>query len=559
MSKSVKVFLAVCALLIAGAVALIVVSQARARQRQETYSNAYALYKKGQYEEAAELYAKLKDETWIEKCDLGIAERDAQALYEAGKPDEALALLRERAPEGELRAKLAEDYAAALIESEDYEAALAVLESDAPGSETIARCERVLAQIDAEQAFREQAVAGHWHEANESLEQIEAMNGETGRLTGNELKAMGYVAEGDYGSWCVADGLIGSTGSEYVRRTITEVLAANGHYSNAISNYKELGDEDGIRATLEAMKASGDRGTGMFMAYEALGDTDGMRQEAEWMLSSGEYGRAYDAYETLGDEDGKRAVIDAQAAAGQIVEALGRLIEIEDYEQADALLDRFPAEGSLLSDSGSGSGFACGDALDALLQRGDDAALALAARMVDKLAEECRAAIAQEKRCVPYYALGEVKARAESLWTDELEALQSDCPQPFPEASGILKQSWTAKSGDDGGGTASITVHNGKKAAILRLNQVTKTDFVTSIPSTPTGNYIAVYIRPNDRYTFELPGGYYDAYVMTGNEWFGEREGFGYRCASADVSIGYNPYNPQQGQRLEGSYSLSLE
>ena len=548
MSKGAKIALAVCALVVVGVATLIVVNQARARQRQETYSNAYALFKEGKFEEAAELYANLKDETWLEKCDLGVAERDAQALYDGGEPDEALALLRERAPDGELRSKLAEDYAAALIESEKYEEALAVLQADAPESETVAYCEAVVAQVAQEQTFQAQAVEGDWHAASASLEKIEAANSETRRLSDTALDALRHVAEGDYGAWCVADGLVRSADSEYVARTVAAVMAANGHYSNAISDYEKLGDKDGIRAVLDAMVAEGVRGVDLFMAYQALGDADGMRSEAEWMLASGEYERAYKAYEVLDDTDGKRAVIDAEAAAGRLAQALDKAVATSDYEQADAVLARVPTDGSLLSESASTSPLVCADALSTLAERGDDAALALAARIVDKVAGECRASIAQEKRCVPYYALGKVKDSAGALWTDELQALMDSCVEPMPEESFVVRDHGALARAGDPGGTATIHVYNESHRGLI-LCLMSKPDFSKSI---------FVYVTPG-MYDFTVKAGSYDGSVWKGDLWFGDGEGFGPQYTTTDVQVVDGLTGIRQDDYLEGSFSITVE
>ena len=555
MSKAGKRTLLVSALVLAAIIAFIVINETNSRRREETYRQAYALYQKEEYEQAAVIYAELKDEAWLRNCDRGIAERDARALYDAGKPEEALALLRERAADSSLRAALAEQYAAALIDAKNYGEALAVLQNDAPESSTLPFCELMLAQIEEEQTFQAKAAEGAWDEASIILDKIEAMNGETKRLTDKALEMLRMILTGEFGRWCVAEGLARPTGNEYVLRTLAAVMAANGYYGNAIEDYKAIGDEDGIRSVLAALQAKDKRGQALFMAYEALDDREGMRSEAEWMLASSDYSRAYEAYETLKDEDGKRAVIDAQAAAGQTVQALRKLIGLGDYEQAGTLLDRMPTDTSLLS--GTGSGLACDDELSALMECGSDEAAALASKLVDRVVEECRALIGEGKRCVPYYALCEVKSRAKALWTDDMESLRASCPQEFPGTSGILRKSWTAKA-EAAKGEASITVHNGKKAAILHLSQLTDPDpFDES--GTPTGNSISVFIRPNDRCTFRIPGGYYSAYVKMGDEWFGDQEGFGLRFSSSDVRIGTNPYKPQQGQRLEGSYSLTLK
>lgn len=542
MSRGGKIALFALAIMLAAIIALVAVNESRSRRRQQAYADAKALYVAGQFEQAAELYAELNDEAWLRNCDRGIAERDAQALYDGGEPDEALSLLRERAPESALRAELAEAYAAALIEADNCAEALAVLQGDAPESENVARCERILAQIEEEQAFQKSVTESAWEAAAASLDRIEAMNGETGRLTGKALEIMRYIAKGDYGSWCVADGLLSSSNDGSVRRIMAQLWAANGYYDKAFAEYEALGDEDGMRAMLDAMTEKGDHGMSLFNAYRALGDGDGMRSEAERMLADGDYERAYEAYETLEDEAGKRKVIDAQAAAGGIARALNKLISLGDYEQAGALLDRVPAEGSLLS----GRALACKDRLAALLESGDEAATALASRLADKVVEECRALFDAGKRVDPYYALEALRQCAGALWTEDWEALMDGCLEPMPEESFVIRDhSAQARPGDDGG-TATITVYNesgGPRIICLFQDQ---------------DHNIYVYVR-SGMYSFTVRAGEYSASVWRGEHWFGDREGFGPDYTSTDVVVVDGTTGFTQGDYLKGSYSLTLE
>ena len=546
MSKTGKIAIAALAAVLAAMIAFAVISENRNRQREKAYSEAYALYQAGQYEEAAGIYQKLGDEAWLAKCDAGIAERDARALYDEGKPDEALALLRERAPEGELRAALAGEYAGALIEAEDYEAALTVLRADAPQSEAIARCEGFAAQLAEEQAFHALAVEGAWDEANASLEKIEALNAETGRLTNGELEAMRHIARGEYGGWVQAYHFAGS--NEALLKTVADVLAANGYYSDAASHYRDLGDEEGVRAMLSAMEARGEHGIGMFRAYEALGDEAGMRAEAGYMLTSGDYSRAYEAYGALDDAEGKQAVIDAEAAAGRLGQALDRVVEAGDYEQAEALLARVPEEGSLLSERTDIDPLVCADALSKLVERGDDASLALASGIVDEVAGECRASIARQERYVPYKALGEVRERAPALWTDELEALWDSCVEPMPEESFVVRDHGARAQPGDPGGTATITVYNESHAGLI-VCLLSKPDFSTSI---------FVYVAPG-MYEFTVKAGEYDASVWKGDAWFGDNEGFGPDYRSTGVKVVNGLTGIAESDRLEGGYSLTVK
>ena len=544
MSKSGKSALIVMALVVAAIVVIIVVNTSKARQRERDYAEAKALYDEKQYERASEIYAKLGDDAWLNRCDIGVAERDAQALYDGGQPDEALALLRESAPESELRTSLAEKYAAALIDAGDYEGALDALKADAPQSENIQSCERIVAQVAEEEAFKKSALEGAWDDASASVERIEEVNAETKRLTKNDLEAMRNIAEG---SWNIASSWLGSTDNAELRGLLADLFAADGHYSNAFKEYQALGDEESARSMLAAMADAGDHSLWLFEAYRSLGDEDGMRVEATWLLDNGKYTDAYKAYEALGNEDGMRAVIDAQAADGQLAQAVHALIGLEDYEQANALLDQVVAEGSLLSDKG----LVLDDDLIALMQKDDEAALTLASRIVDKTVEECRELIAQGRHSVPWFVLNALRDSAPTLWKEEWQTLMLECVET-PE-SHIVKD--TGLQATIGG---TITVYTGNSGRCLVLRELEKTDSISE-PSLPTGEFISVYIKPNSHYTFTIKSGYYDGSASAGDTWFGDLDGFGPLASFADVQISYDPYNPSVGRYLNGSYSVTFE
>ena len=549
MSKTGKIALTVLALVVAVIVAIVVVNTSKARQRERDYAEAKALYDEEQYEQASEIYAKLRDDAWLTRCSIGIAERDAQALFDAGQPDEALALLRQDAPESELRTSLAEEYAATLIGTGDYEAALAILQVDAPESENILNCERIITQIAEEETFKKSALASAWDDANASLEKIKALNAETKRLTDKELEAMRSIAEGNYSGWHVASswGLLDSSDNAGLRRVTAELFAANGYYSDAFKVYQALGDENGMRAMLAAMVDADEHGMSTFEAYRTLDDENGMRSEAAWLLDKGKYTDAYKAYETLGDEDGKRAVIEVQATDGQLAQALHTLISLEDYEQANALLDRIPTEASLVSDKG----LALDDDLSTLIRKEDDAALALASRIVDKAVEECRALIAKGIHSAPWYALNALRDSVPALWREEWQALMLECIET-PESHIVKDTGLLAKSG------GTIMVYTGKSGRCLTLREMERTDAISE-DSLPTGQFISVYIKPNSHYTFTIKSGYYKGSVGTGENWFGDLDGFGPMASFADVQISYDPYNPGVGRYLDGSYSITFE
>ena len=512
MGISSKIALSVLLVLTVGLIAFAVTSEIQSRQREKTYAEAHALYKEGKFEEAAEIYSKLKDENWLRNCDRSIAERDAQALYDEGKLEEAVNLLRERSPE----------------------------------SENLADWEKLSTQIAEEQEFGMLSAEGAWEEAKACLDRITELNRDTGRLQDSALEAMRYITEGKYSGWRDADSRIGSGGNEYVKSILAEVFAANGYYEKAVANYKEIGDEEGIRATLAVMESKGEHDMGTFKVFQMLGDEEGMRKEAEGMLASGLYDKAYEAYGILEDRDGMRAVIEAQASSGKTAQALDKMINIGDYEQAEYLLDHMPAESSLLSDNYSESSLVCGNSLSVLMERGDDAALELASRMVDQVAEECRASIAEEHRSTPYYALSEVKERAEALWTEELEALRRDCVREMPQISRIFRDTGLERKQGSLGANATVTVHNKSKRA-----------FILSLWQIPDA-CIYVFVSPGD-YKFTVAAGNYEISVIWGDLWFGEKEGFGPRTTYTEVKVNNGMRTIEKGERLEGSYYLTVE
>lgn len=545
MSKSGKIALAVLALVVAAIVAIVVVNTNKARQRERDYAEAKALYDAGEYEQASEIYAKLKDDAWLKNCDTGVAERDARALYDGGRPDEALALLRENAPESALRVELAEKYAAALIDAGDYEAALAALKADAPESENIPGCERIVAQVAEEEAFRKSALEGAWDDAGASVEKIAEMNAETGRLTDNQLESMECIAKGDYGSWCVAQGLLRTSDDAFVRPILAEVLAADGHYSNAFNEYQALGDEERARSMLAAMADAGEHGQWLFEAYQSLGDEDGMRAEAAWMLDSGKYEQAYAAYEALNDAGGMAKAMEAD---GDSAAAFRLAVKAGDVPKASALLDQMlQQDTSLVYEEGEG-GLLYDSELRGLLDMGGDEALALARRMADGIVERCRALLAQKDNYLAWSALNGLRDSAESLWTEDWQALADSCVEPMPKESFVIRDRDAQAKPGDVGGTATISVYNESgRPLILSMFQL-------------GGSGIWVYVSPG-MYKFTVKAGSYMCSVWRGEQWFGDKNGFGPHYSSTDVEVvnGTTGLRLKDTDRLEGSYSLTVK
>ena len=316
----------------------------------------------------------------------------------------------------------------------------------------------------------------------------------------------------------------------------------------------DAGDPDAARDLLKAIEnrnASTQRLSDAGLEELRLALT---RAEAADKLAKGDYDKAFTAYKALSDEPGMRAALDAMEAAGQFKAAFRHAVQMGDIPRADGLLDRAAAESGMVFERDGELVY--GDALSALAAGEGEGETALAQRIADGTVEACRALIDGGARSVPYRALADLKECAEGLWTEEWQALMDGCVEEMPE-NGTLRESWTDPSPDSGGGTATITVFTGKRAAILKLAQTTKPDL--NDRSDQTGNYIFAFVRPGQRYVFSVPAGYYSAYVTLGRIWFGIKEGFGYTGSSESVSIGYNYYHPEKGRRLEGSYSLTVE
>ena len=153
----------------------------------------------------------------------------------------------------------------------------------------------------------------------------------------------------------------------------------------------------------------------------------------------------------------------------------------------------------------------------------------------------------------------ETLAQAERLFKDGdyQPALMDGCTEEMPQ-SGLIAQSWDNAMSDEDGGTASVTVYTGKKAALLTMTQLKKPNpTIVEIDDT-TGNYITVLVQPHSSYTFRFPAGYYRPSVSQGELWFGEKERFGILKTVSDVDV-HNFYDPQRGNRMEGGYSITLQ
>lgn len=540
MKKGGKIALGALIAVAVGVIGLIAVNRVQADRRAKAWAEAKALYDAGQYEAASEAYDKLGDVIWLAKCGLAIAERDARALYDGGEPEAALALLRQDAPESELRAKLAEEYAVSLVEKEDYEAALAVLRGDAPESESIARCEGIVAQIAEEQAFRTAALEGAWDDANASLDSIEALNAETGRLTDRDLEVMRYIAAGDYGKWCVARGM--SDNADH-QRLLAELFAADGHYSNAFTEYQALGDTDNARAMLAALADAGEHGQWLLEAYQSLGDEEGMRAEAAWMLENGKYEQAYEAYEALNDAEGMAATMEADGDSGA---GFRLAVKAGDIQRAGELLDRMLEQNVPLFDENDRGGLLYGEEISNLLAMNSDGADALAQRLADGVVEGCRAMLAQRDNYEAWNALNGLHDSAEPLWTEDCETLRDSCVEPMPTESFVLRDKDALAQMNAGGGTATIHVYN-ESGRPLILGMV----------NLERGIGVWAYVAPG-MYDFTVKSGRYSASVWRGDLWFGEKDAFGPDYRSTDVRVVNGRTGIAEGDRLEGSYSITV-
>ena len=459
-------------LVIAGAAAGIT-AIIRHNRNEAMRSSAVSLYQQGQYEEAIELFSRFDDENaaaWVRRCREGIADREAGALRDAGRLQEALELLNEENPDSGLLPDIALERAKQLVAQGEPEAALVILQS-APQTREI---EMYL--DDCEKAADEKRFFSLLDE------------GRTGEALAlfNERRA--ELTDVQRAQW-----------SEAYQKAEASKQLENGQLFSAFKRYEELSDEAGMAAVLDAMEAAGD----YLMAFRCVAETSA-----------------------------------------------------PDPARLDVLFDRLPAsDTALVSNTGQleNGNVYFGPLLGKLLAAEDGTAAALAEKIADRIVGECRARLDAGERCVPYSALGELEKWAGKLWTEELEALKDGCTEEMPE-NGVMRD----PSGLQARSGATVTVQTGERGVILTLNALTTPDPVSG-RGEATGKALYVFVRPHSRFSFTVAAGWYSASALLGRVWFGESEGFGLLGTGESVRIDNSIYTQQLGERLEGSYSLTLD
>ncbi len=269
------------------------------------------------------------------------------------------------------------------------------------------------------------------------------------------------------------------------------------------------------------------------------------KAKASDALAKGEYDSAFEQYEFLEDDAGMAFALDAMEAAGEYDSAFqcAAGMAVPDIARLDVLYGRLSETGfSPVTQSGTleyGSA-KIDQLLSRLLKTESDDAKALAAKIMDSAAENCRALIAEGRPSAAWYALGSLSNAAGGLWTEEMQALMNSCTEEMPE-SGIFRDTGLkARTG------ATITVYNESKSGLLfGLRQGME-------------NSIYVFVRPRSHYTFTVKAGVYSPSVSTGPVWFG-KEGFGIKAAWSDVKVNNGVKTMKQGDRLEGSYSITVK
>ena len=226
-----------------------IVTAEREKRITQSRIEADRLYRDERYQEAADIYAKLGDEEKLEKCRARLAfeaaKAEARELLDAGKPEEALERLKEypeladpELPGHDLYREISESLAAGLLERGEAERALTLLRTNAPDSDLLPGCE----QAFDEQRFRSLLDAGDPDAAGERLAAIEKSNGDTHRLTDEQLGEMRSAYRAS------------------VTRREAEQHMAEGRFRLAFDRYEELEDADGMRSALDALEAAGDFG-----------------------------------------------------------------------------------------------------------------------------------------------------------------------------------------------------------------------------------------------------------------------------------------------------------
>ena len=501
MTRKKPIGLFVVLLIVAGLVAWIAVSTHRENVRSETYARAWSLCRDGQYAEAAELYEQLGDykrsKALFADCSAMVAVESARAealsLKESGKLEEAQECLREyryidisdddirecaRESVDTLYAEIVEARAAEMADQGNAAEAVQMLRDENVGDSHLCL---VYDQIADEQAFRAALKAGDMEAARKSLDAIRHYRSYVDRLTIEDIDAM----EAEY--------------KAAKERQDALDLLEKGRFEQAFKAFEGMDDEAGMRAAIDAM----------------------MENQA--------YAQAFDACDRLGDEAGMRAAVDAMEAAGDVADTLVHAAKIGDFERANAMFGRLETEDFLLYEESDAGNLKYPAVIATLADMADDeAAAAIAQRYMAKVAEECRGQIDDGRRSIPYYALAQLKSKAEALWTDELQALMESCVEPLP-VTGIFRDDGIVREGR-GSDIAAITVENkGSANLVFCLNRSLKAR-------------VFVFLRPHTRFSFGVvAGGDYWASVSRSRAnddlWFGEQEMFGIHASYDSVVI----------------------
>ena len=472
MTRKKPIGLFVVLLIVAGLVAWIAVSTHRENVRSETYARAWSLCRDGQYAEAAELYEQLGDykrsKALFADCSAMVAVESARAeavsLKESGKLEEAQECLRE--------------YRYIDISDDD-----------------IRECARE--SVGTLYAEIVEARAAEMADQGNAAEAVQMLRDEN---VGDSHLCLVYDQIADEQAFRAA---LKAGDMEAARKSL-----------DTIRHYRSYVD----RLTIEDIDA-------MEAEYKAAKE----RQDALDLLEKGRFEQAFKAFEGMDDEAGMRAAVDAMEAAGDVADTLVHAAKIGDFERANAMFGRLETEDFLLYEESDAGNLKYPAVIATLADMADDeAAAAIAQRYMAKVAEECRGQIDDGRRSIPYYALAQLKSKAEALWTDELQALMESCVEPLP-VTGIIRDDGIVREGR-GSDIAAITVENkGSANLVFCLNRSSKAR-------------VFVFLRPHTRFSFGVvAGGDYWASVSRSRAnddlWFGEQEMFGIHASYDSVVI----------------------
>ena len=384
-------------------------------------------------------------------------------------------------------------------------------------------------QAAEEKRFYALLKEGSLDEAEECLSGIRSRNADTNRLSGEQLDEMELRLEAEknlaVGFW---------------------------RYSEAFDSYYALNDEAGMQKVIAAMKEAGSDSS-LYHAYHTIGDEEGMRAAIEAMEAEGSYTYVFSLYQEDGDTEGMLKEISVMEEAGRYRDAFSCALKMGDLERADRMIREMPEEESVVSSAGD---FTFGQELSDLMETGEDTEAALAEALVDKALKDCGSLIGDNRRSVAYIALGQIKESSAGLWTEEAQQLMDSCVTDPPAESRILRDSGITEIVDRSH-TATITAYNNNASRGMVLQLIS--NFGEDGLQEWGKEYIAVYVKPLSHFSFTIKAGEYDASVSTGMIWYGDREGYGFLANWTPAEVVNSMYSPEKGDRLEGSYSISVE